>query len=344
LSKGIKKQFIIPIFIPHQGCPHRCVFCEQRTITNAWEHLCTPDDIRSSIESAMNSNAFFSYRHREIAFYGGTFTSIPTSAMVDMLGAVRPFMKEGIIHSIRLSTRPDSIDDEKLDILESYGVKTVEIGVQSMDDTVLALSDRGHTAEDTVNAFSLLRRRGFKVGAQLMPGLPGDSKKVFMETIEKVIGLNPHVARLYPTLVIRGTKLAQWYKEGRYVPMSLEDTVSVCKDACMKLEASGIPVIRIGLMTSPSLLAEGEILAGPWHPCLGFLVRSAMHIERVRPYLPQLGETKIITLHAHQSDIPLLRGYMNAGLKHLESITGARIESILPEESLAQGEISYDVL
>jgi histone acetyltransferase (RNA polymerase elongator complex component) len=261
-----------------------------------------------------------------------------------MLGAVRPFMKEGIIHSIRLSTRPDSIDDEKLDILESYGVKTVEIGVQSMDDTVLALSDRGHTAEDTVNAFSLLRRRGFKVGAQLMPGLPGDSKKVFMETIEKVIGLNPHVARLYPTLVIRGTKLAQWYKEGRYVPMSLEDTVSVCKDACMKLEASGIPVIRIGLMTSPSLLAEGEILAGPWHPCLGFLVRSAMHIERVRPYLPQLGETKIITLHAHQSDIPLLRGYMNAGLKHLESITGARIESILPEESLAQGEISYDVL
>jgi histone acetyltransferase (RNA polymerase elongator complex component) len=292
----------------------------------------------------MESKGFFSHTHREIAFYGGTFTSIPTSAMVGMLSAVRPFMQEGGIDSIRLSTRPDSIDEEKLDILESYGVTTVELGVQSMDDKVLSLSNRGHTAEDTVNAVRLLKERGFKVGAQLMPGLPGDSKEIFMDTIQKVIGLNPHMARLYPTLVLKGTELAQWYQEGRYTPMRLEDTVSMCKEACIQLEASGIPVIRIGLMASSSLLAKGEILAGPWHPCLGFLVRSAMHIDRITPWLPAPGETKIMTLHAHRRDIPLLKGYRNGGLRHLESITGARIESILHDDSIAPGEVSYDTL
>lgn len=344
MSKGVKKKFIIPIFIPHQGCPHRCVFCQQRTITNVWEHLCTPDDIKAAIESAMGSKSFFSHAHKEIAFYGGTFTSIPASAMVGMLSAVRPFMQEGIISAIRLSTRPDSIDEAKLDILEFYGVTTVELGVQSMDDEVLALSNRGHTAGDTVNAFRLLKKRGFTVGAQLMPGLPGDSKKVFMDTIKKVIDLNPHMARLYPTLVLKGTKLAQWHQEGRYTPMGLEDTVSVCKEACMQLEASGIPVIRIGLMASSSLLAKGEILAGPWHPCLGFLVRSAMHIDRVRPYLPALGEAKTMTLHAHQRDIPLLKGYRNGGLRHLESLTGATITNILPDNSIAPGKVAFDTL
>jgi len=344
LSKGVKKNFIIPIFIPHQGCPHRCVFCQQRTITNVWEHLCTPYDIKTAIESAMGSKSFFSHTHREIAFYGGTFTSIPTSAMVGMLSAVRSFMQEGIITAIRLSTRPDSIDEEKINILESYGVTTVELGVQSMDDEILALSNRGHTAEDTVNAFRLLKKRGFKVGAQLMPGLPGDSREIFIDTIEKVISLNPHMARLYPTLVLKGTKLAQWYGEGKYAPMSLDDTISVCKEACIQLETSGIPVIRIGLMASSSLLAEGEILAGPWHPCLGFMVRSAMHIDMMRPYLPAPGETKTMTLHAHWRDIPLLKGYRNNGLRHLESITGARIENILPDDSIAPGEVAYETL
>jgi len=344
LSKGVKRRFIIPIFIPHQGCPHRCVFCQQRTITNVWDHLCTPEEITNAIELALGSKRVSSHASREIAFYGGTFTSIPSSAMVGMLSAVKPFIKAGAIDAIRLSTRPDSIDEEKLDILQSYGVTTVELGVQSMDNDVLELSNRGHTEGDTVYAVQLLRKRGFKVGVQLMPGLPGDSRRVFMDTIEKVIGLKPHMARLYPTLVLKGTKLAQWYHEGSYTPMGLEQAVSVCKDACVRLEASGIPVIRIGLMSSPSLLAKWEILAGPWHPCLGFLVRSAMYIDRVRPYLPAPGEAKTITLHVPLRDIPLLKGYRNSGLRHLESITGATVKNILPEESLAPGEIAYDAL
>jgi histone acetyltransferase (RNA polymerase elongator complex component) len=344
LSKGVKRRFIIPIFIPHQGCPHRCVFCRQSTITNVPEELRTPHDIRAAIESAIGSKRFPSHRPKEIAFYGGTFTSLPTSSMKDMLSAVMPFMKQGIISAIRLSTRPDSIDEKVLDILQSYGVATVELGVQSMDDEVLTLSNRGHTASDTVNAVQLLKKRGFKVGVQLMPGLPGDSSEVFMDTIGKVVGLKPHMARLYPALVLKGTKLAQWYRQGKYTPMGLEETVSGCKDACMSLEASGIPVIRIGLMSSPSLLNEGEIIAGPWHPSLGFLVRSAMHIDRVKPYLPALREAKTIILRAPRRDIPLLKGYKNGGLRHLESITGTTIDNILPDDSIAPGEVAFDAL
>jgi histone acetyltransferase (RNA polymerase elongator complex component) len=264
--------------------------------------------------------------------------------MVGMLSAVKPFIQEGVLSAIRVSTRPDSIDEAKLDILESYGVSTVELGAQSMDDEVLALSNRGHTASDTVNAVQLLRKRGFTVGVQLMPGLPGDSRTVFMHTIERVIAMKPHIARLYPTLVLKGTTLARWYREGTYAPMELEDTISICKDACIQLEASGISVIRIGLMSSPSLLADGEILAGPWHPSLGFVVRSAIHMERVKPYLPALGEAKTIMLYAPQNDIPLLKGYGNAGLRYLESVTGARIKRILPRESIAPGTLAYDVL
>jgi histone acetyltransferase (RNA polymerase elongator complex component) len=340
----VKRRYIIPIFIPHQGCPHRCVFCRQRTITNTSEDLCTPDDIKTTIESAIGSKRFPSHTPKEIAFYGGTFTSLPTSSMESMLSAVKPFMKQGVIGAIRLSTRPDSIDEKVLDLLQSYGVATVELGAQSMDDEVLMLSNRGHTANDTVNAVQLLKKRGFQVGVQLMPGLPGDSSKVFMDTIGKLIGLKPHMARLYPTLVLKGTKLAQWYQEGRYTPMGLEETVSVCKDAGMRLEASGIPIIRIGLMSSPSLLNKGEIIAGPWHPSLGFLVRSAMHIDRLKPYLPAPGEAKTIILRAPRRDIPLLKGYKNVGLKHLESITGTTIENILPDDSIAPGQVAFNAL
>jgi histone acetyltransferase (RNA polymerase elongator complex component) len=342
LSKGVKRRFIIPFFIPHQGCPHRCVFCQQRTITNVSEGLFTPNDIRIAIESAIGSRHARSRTPREIAFYGGTFTSLPTSSIKGMLGAVMPFMKLGAINAIRLSTRPDSIDEEKLDILQSFGVSTVELGVQSMDDEVLSLSNRGHTATDTVNAIQLLKKGGFKVGVQLMPGLPGDTRETFMNTISRVVGLTPHMARLYPTLVLKGTKLARWYREGKYSPMGLEETVSVCTDACMRLEESGIPVIRIGLMSSPSLLDNGEILAGPWHPSLGSLVRSAIHIDRVRPYLPARGEAKAIILRAPRNDIPLLKGYKNGGLRHLESITGSTIVDILPDDSIATGEVAFN--
>ncbi|MBC8461692.1 MAG: radical SAM protein [Deltaproteobacteria bacterium] len=344
MSNKVKRHLIIPIFIPHQGCPHRCIFCQQKTITNLSESLLTPDDIRNIIELAIKSKHLLDKKPREVAFYGGTFTSLPTASMTKMLDAVLPFIERGIIQTIRLSTRPDSLGEDKLDILESFGVSTVELGVQSMDNRVLLLSNRGHTSLDTINAVKILKKREFKAGIQLMPGLPGDSKELFMDTIDKVIDLKPAMARLYPTLVIKGTKLAQLYKQGTYNPMGLKDTVNLCKEACIKLENSGIPVIRIGLMSSPSLLKKGEIIAGPWHPSLGFLVRSAIHLEKVRSYLPTIGEAKNIILFAPKEEIPLIMGYKKSGIRHIETITGAMVKDIIPDDSISSGKVTFEIL
>jgi histone acetyltransferase (RNA polymerase elongator complex component) len=344
LSNKVKSHFIIPIFIPHQGCPHRCVFCQQSTITNRSEGIPTADDIGNVIESAIQSRHFPKEKLGEVAFYGGTFTALPNSSMTDMLEAVRPFMRKGVIQSIRVSTRPDALDGDKLDILKSYDVSTVELGIQSMDDHVLYLSRRGHTSGDTVNGFATLRRRGFKVGAQLMPGLPGDTSEIFLETVTKVIALRPDMARLYPTLVIRDTKLAQWYYQGKYTPMQLEDTINLCKEACMRFENAGIPVIRIGLMSSPSLLRRGEIVAGPWHPSLGFLVRSAIHLAKLTPYLPTFSEPKTIILHAPRDEIPLIMGYRKSGKKTIEALTGGIVGKIVPDGSIPLGKISVTTL
>ncbi|UCH00896.1 MAG: radical SAM protein [Deltaproteobacteria bacterium] len=344
MSKKVNRHFIIPIFIPHQGCPYRCIFCQQATITNVSEDPLTVDHIRNTIDLAIKSKHFPDQRPKEIAFYGGTFTSLPTASMKKMLSAVRPFIEKGIIQSIRISTRPDSLSEAKLDILRSFGVSTVELGVQSMNDKVLLLSNRGHTSRDTINAVKLLKKRGFNVGIQLMPGLPGDDKGVFMDTIEKVIGLRPDMARLYPTLVIRGTILAKWYREGKYTPMGLNHTVDLCKEACIRLEGSGVPVIRIGLMSSPSLLKRGEIVAGPWHPSLGFLVQSAIHLERLRPYLPTPGGPKNIILLAPKEEIPLIRGHKKGGIRHIETITGTMIKDIIPDDSIPSGRISIQSL
>jgi len=344
LSKKIKKYFIIPIFLPHQGCPHRCIFCQQKTITNFFGRQRTPDEIKNTIGLAIRSKYFPPQKPKELAFYGGTFTSLPIGSMTKMLGTVKPYIEKGIIQSIRLSTRPDSLSEDKLNILKSFSVSTVELGVQSMDDRVLLLSNRGHTSQDTVNAVKMLKRKGFIVGAQLMPGLPGDSQKIFMDTIDKVIGLKPDMARLYPTLVIRGTKLAQWYKQGRYTPIGLKDTINLCKEACIRLGNAGIPVIRIGLMSSPSLLEKGEIIAGPWHPSLGFLVRSAIHLEKIRSYLPVMDKTKNILLHAPQKEISLIVGYKKSGIRHIETITGSVIKDIIPDDSIPYGEVAVKVL
>ena len=344
MSKKINKNFIIPIFIPNQGCPHRCIFCQQKTITNKSEALPTPQDIIETIEVAIKSKRFINKKLKEVAFFGGTFTSLPNEVMKKMLGAVRPYIENGILHSIRISTRPDSLGKEKLNILDSFMVKTVELGIQSMDDTVLMLSNRGHTSRDTVDAVKILKGKGFKVGAQLMPGLPGDSTDLFLSTIEKVIGLKPDFARIYPTLVIRGTALEQWYKKGKYSPMGLDKTVNLCKKACIRLEDAGIPVIRIGLMSSPSLLKKGEIIAGPWHPSFGFLVRSAMYLDRLRPYLPSRGNSKNITLRIHPSEIPLLIGHKRNGIKQIEIITEAVIKKIISDDSISPGKVYVQTL
>jgi len=344
LSKGRPKHLIVPIFIPNQGCPHRCIFCEQERITSQVGQSVDGKHVKKILDKSIRTNYFNRLANPEVAFFGGTFTKLPAGRIRELLEAVNPYIRKGLFHSIRVSTRPDALDEERLELMKSYGVLTVELGAQSMDNKVLSLSKRGHTAEDTVNAVEILREKKFRVGIQLMPGLPGDSEKKIHSTITEVIKLHPDMVRLYPTLVIQGTELARLHSEGRYRPMPLEKAVSICIESCTRLEAKDIPVIRIGLMSSPSLLEKGQIVAGPWHPAFGFLVRSGIHQKGIEQDLPRPGEASKIKIRAPKREIPLLRGYKNMGLEWLERKTGARVSGIEIDDSIPPGRVIIEKL
>ncbi len=343
-DRGQKGSLIIPIFIPNQGCPNRCVYCKQETITDQWNQPVHAITIKRTLDGAIKSDRFDASSGPEVAFYGGTFTRLSKRRMVELLEAVAPYLRKGFFRSIRVSTRPDELDMERLDLMGRFGVSTVELGAQSMDDEVLKLTKRGHTRQDTIESVHLLKGNGFRVGIQLMPGLPGDSEERFMKTVEKVVELQPNMVRLYPTIIIRGTELDRWYKEKRYQPLQLEEAVKICQEACVRLESEGIPVIRIGLMSSPSLLKKGEIVAGPWHRAFGFLVRSGIHQKRIEPYLPKPENAKKIMLRAPHREIPLVRGYKNRGLRLIEDKTGAKVIGVIPDESLPSGRIGVELI
>jgi len=337
LSEGKLKPLIVPVFIPNMGCPHRCVFCEQERITSQHKFPVNGRHVEKILDTAVRSRDFDPRRRPEVAFFGGTFTRLSKERMKALLGAVAPYIRRGLFQSIRVSTRPDALDKERLDLMKAYGVFTVELGAQSMDDRVLSLSNRGHTAGDTVKGVQALKEYGFRVGIQLMPGLPGDSNECFHSTITKVIRLHPDMVRLYPALVIRGTELVRWYSEGRYSPLSLEEAVEICMEGCMRLESEGIPVIRIGLMTSPTLLEDGQIVAGPWHTAFGFLVRSGIHLKKIASFLPGQGKVSLIRIHAPKREVNLVRGYKNQGIRWIEQRTGAKVVGVEPDDSIAPG-------
>ena len=336
------KPLIVPIFIPNLGCPNRCIFCEQEKITSQSSHKINREHVKKVLDKAINSKNFDVRREPEVAFYGGTFTRLPLGRMKELIEAVVPYIRKGFFRSIRVSTRPDALDKERLEVMKGYGVNTIELGAQSMDDEVLLLSQRGHTAEDTVRAVQILKRMGFRVGIQLMPGLPGDSNEKFRSTITQVIALQPDMVRLYPALVIRGTELAIWYKEGKYQPLRLEDAVDICIESCIQLESKDIPVIRVGLMSSPSLLEKGQIIAGPWHPSFGFLVRSGMHQKKIEPLLPMPGTALKIIIIAPKREIPLVRGYKNQGIMWIENRTGAKIVKVKSDDSIPPGRVRFE--
>lgn len=278
---------IIPFFIPHSGCPHQCVFCNQKNIAG---HIrpADPSTIPQTIITYLDAHV--QKGPVQAAFYGGSFTALPRQEQNAYLEAVRPFLRSGHIETIRLSTRPDCISKEILAFLKDHHVSIVELGVQSMDDRVLALAGRGHAAGDTITAVKLLKENGFTIGLQLMAGLPGDSEDIFMNTVNRVIGLKPDFVRIYPLLVIKGTPLEKLYKNGGYTPLSLDDAVLLCRNAFIRFEQAGIDVIRIGLQPTRELEKPGTILAGPYHPAFRQLVESSILLDRMRRYLSGSGK------------------------------------------------------
>lgn len=264
--------FIIPIFLPQMGCPFRCLYCHQERISRRSQKGLDLNTFSSMVEAGLASKRKKKGQEIEIAFFGGTFTNLPGDYQDQLLEWGAGYISQKRVTSLRLSTRPDALSETKLDRLTAWGVKTIELGVQSLDDRVLRLSNRGHTAKDTLQALALLKQYPVKTGMQLMTGLPGDSAEGFFKTIEQVLDLKPDLVRIYPTLVFRDTVLAQWVEQGKYQPLSQEEAISLCALAVDRLESAGIRVIRVGLQHHPDI--EKGLLAGPFHPSFGDLVRK----------------------------------------------------------------------
>lgn len=280
----MKDHAIIPIFIPHKGCPNDCVFCNQRKIT-ARSGDVTPDDIRHIIDTWLSTIDTMGLSTVEVAFYGGSFTGIPMTEQSAYLAVADEYKNSGRIDKIHLSTRPDYIDRPILDNLRRYGVDTIELGVQSFDDEVLRLSNRGHDSAAVYEAVDLIREYGFEFGIQLMIGLPGDSMKTCVRSARETVKLHPSLARLYPTIVIDDTALYDQYERGEYVPLTRDEAVERTKEMYKILDAAGITIMRVGLKSTDIIGDGGAINGGTYHPAFRQLVEGAIARERIEPML-----------------------------------------------------------
>ena len=284
----MKQHAIIPIFIPHRGCPHTCVFCNQRAIT-ARQPDVTPEDIPGILDTWLSTLSGRSIRTIEAAFYGGSFTGLPKAEQAAFLAAAKDYKDRGLISRIHLSTRPDYIDGGILDLLEEYGVDIIELGVQSFDPEVLRAAGRGHTAEDAVRASLLIRERGFTLGIQLMIGLPEDSAEKCIASARRAAELKPAIARLYPTVVLSGTALERMYREGIYHPLSTDEAVSMTKGMYRILDEAGINIIRVGLKSTDLITEDGgEVRGHSFHPAFRQLVEGEIAKEDLEEQLAGL--------------------------------------------------------
>lgn len=278
------KHFTIPIFVPHLGCPRQCSFCNQKTITGV--RPMTPRDASRQIEAHLATISRDA--HVEIAFFGGSFTAIPRAAMKALLQTAAPYVASGQVTSIRISTRPDAIDDEVLELLSQYGVKTVELGIQSTSRQVLSACRRGHTAEDCYRAARLIVSRGFTLGGQMMIGLPSSSPADEVETARAIVAMGAKEARIYPVVVFADTPLAEEAAAGLYTPLTVDEAVERTVAPMEILLDADVKLLRVGLCETESLHAPGQVVGGACHPALGELCYSALYRKRMREELSHL--------------------------------------------------------
>ena len=287
-----KSHITVPFFIPFLGCPNRCVYCNQRR-TAGREPLPDAQSVREKtllFLSTINS----SVQHRDIAFFGGTFTALPLGYQIELLSSAAFFIQRGLVRGIRVSTRPDCISEDSIEFLKNYGVTTIELGAQSFSDEVLALSGRGHDAGETRRAFGLVKSGGMDCVLQLMPGLPGDTTDLSLESARIAADMGPDGIRIYPAVVIRDTPLEVLYNEGAYVPLTLEQAVDISAEMHRIFISRGIEVIKTGL--HPLRAEERDaVVAGPYHPAFGFMVKSRIKrdilYKMIRDEIDRTGES-----------------------------------------------------
>lgn len=324
---------IIPVFIPHLGCPHDCAFCNQKRISGALSPA-TAGDVAREIELGLTRCR----APAQLAFYGGSFTAIPVSEQLSLLGAAQPYLRSGGLESIRLSTRPDAIDGPILERLRAHGVSVIELGAQSMDDEVLQKSGRGHSAEDTVRASQLIRRAGFSLVLQMMTGLPGSDAQRDIETARRIIALSPDAVRVYPTVIIRDTPLYDLWRAGKYAEHTVEAAVGVCARILPLFEGAGIPVIRLGLNPTDEL-SGGSAAGGAYHPALGELVKSRVLLNRARELLRQAPPPRDVTLAVSPRCLSQMAGQHRCNIEALRAEFCLDKVKIIPDSKLSAGEI-----
>lgn len=308
----MKNKWIIPVFIPHYGCPHQCIFCNQYQITGQGQTV-TPEYVHTVIEQWL-PHIDPRATHIEVAFYGGSFTALPLQTQQLLLAPATAALTAGKITALRVSTRPDCISTEVLDLLKSNGVSTVELGVQSLDDQVLTRAGRGHNAAAVLTAVRLLKEHNFTVGIQLMPGLPGESLLSLATTTVNTIALAPQFVRIYPVVVLEGTELAQLYKDHHYQPLSVAQAVEQAAFMHVLFEHHHIPVIRTGLQATSELDKATVVLAGPYHPAFGEMVTAYVYQQSVDAWLEQVKPIGKVKLHCSPQNVSKVRGQKNSNM------------------------------
>ena len=304
----------ISLFVPHQGCPHQCSFCNQKTISGSVKDL-TPEEVREALEKAVNDKV--DPENTEIAFFGGSFTAIKRDYMISLLEAAKPFVEAGSFCGIRISTRPDAIDEDVLEILENYKVTSIELGAQSTDEQVLLLNHRGHTRDDIIKASRLIKAKGFSLGLQMMTGLLGDTPEKSLKTAEDIIALKPDTVRIYPTIVLEGTYLGELFKKGEYRPQTVEEATELCAVLLKRFYEENITVIRLGLHSGGNV--EEGYLSGPYHPAFGELCESRIYLDKAKQVLGEkypiknenicsLSQKKEIILYVNDREISKMTG------------------------------------
>ncbi|MFA5905754.1 MAG: radical SAM protein [Desulfobacula sp.] len=335
-----EKPLIIPIFIPHSGCPHQCAFCNQSIITQNAVPLPGPIEIDKVVSRYLKYKGI--RKKVEIAFFGGNFLGLDHEILISLLNYAKPYILENQIHGIRFSTRPDTITEETLTFIKPYPISAVEIGVQSMNDAVLFASKRGHESRDIVNAVNLLKQLPVKIGVQVMVGLPGDNEDSLMESTRKIAGLSPDFARIYPLMVLKGSLMEKWYAKGLYLPLNLSEAVRLVKEMYGIFQAAGVDVIRMGLQASEMMEDPSMVLAGPWHPAFGHLVFSEILYDTVCEKMdqdPDLLKSDTLILTVNPRAVSRLRGEKNSNMKKL-SMTYPNHEFVIRiNENLSMDEI-----
>jgi histone acetyltransferase (RNA polymerase elongator complex component) len=328
----------VPFFISHQGCSHTCVFCDQRTISGSPGDIPSAEEILAKIDTWRSTAGD---RPLEVAFFGGSFTAMPVAVQDHLLQPLQGLLASGAILSVRISTRPDYIDTATVRRLAGLGVSTIELGVQSMDDEVLDRSVRGHSAASSEAAIRCIREAGLTVGAQLMPGLPGDTPAKSFNTLKRVIVAGADFLRIYPVIVLRGTELARRFQAGEYVPLTVEEGVQLCKVLLHEAMLAGVPVIRIGLQADEGL-NKTTVLGGCWHPSLGRLTRSELYYDLLCKMLADAPAGQPCTILCHPSRVSEVTGQGRINLTRLgDRVASAQVKA---DESLAKEELVVESL